>query len=113
MSTLGVTQLMFVDAEVKIDIVYYRNVLLLNSCCLPFVRFLANSSLFTRTVPRHTGHATPSSSWNVTHLYSSRQICGRRIAQTLIRSTQGLGRYAAQNLLDKGQRSGRFEAPSD
>jgi len=32
----------------------------LNSCCLPFVRFLANSSFFSRTVPQHTGHMTPS-----------------------------------------------------
>jgi len=59
----------------------------LNSCCLSFVTFVTNSSFFNGTVPRHTGHVTPSVSLNVTHLHSSRQICGRWIAQTLIRST--------------------------
>jgi len=60
---------------------------LLNSCCLPFVRFLANSSFFSRRVPWHTGHVTLSISLDVTHLHSSHQICGGRIAQTLILST--------------------------
>jgi len=72
LSKLGVTQLMFVDAGVKIVTSCF-----LNSCCLPFVRFLANSSFFSRT-----GHVTPSISQNVTHQHLSRQICGRRIAQT-------------------------------
>jgi len=77
-SKLGITQLMFVDAGVKTIVTSC----FLNSCCLSFVRFLANSLFFSRAVPRHTGHVTPSISWNVTHLHSSRQICGRRIAQS-------------------------------
>jgi len=90
-SKLGVTKLMFVDAGVKIDIAYYRNVLLSQQLLSAIVRFLANSSFFSRTVPRHTGHVTPPVSWNVTHLHSSRQICGRRIAQAVIGLIQGLG----------------------
>jgi len=70
---------MFVDAGVKIDGDDYRNVLL-SQKLLPAIRQISGEFfIFSRTVPRHTGHVTPSISWNVTHLHSSRQICGRRI----------------------------------
>jgi len=51
---------MFVDPESRLTVLTIVKSCFLNSCCLPFVRFLANSSFFSRTVPRHTARDTTS-----------------------------------------------------
>jgi len=82
---------MFVYAGVKTDSAYYHNVLL-SQQLLPVIHQISGKFfIFQQHSAPAPGHVTPSVSWNVTHLHSSRQICGRRIAQTLIESTTRSG----------------------
>ena len=57
-------------------------------CCLPYVRSLANSSSFSKTVPRRTGRARQSTyrllGKTFCRLQSFLQICGRQTAPTSI-----------------------------
>jgi len=57
-STLGCSDLFFVDPGTKVDDQYYQNTLLcfINSYCQPFVVCLATSLLFNRTTLLPTEH---------------------------------------------------------
>jgi len=57
---------MFVDDVVKVDIPYYRNVLL-SQQLLPAIRQISGKFfIFQQDSVRHTGHVTLSVSWNGT-----------------------------------------------
>jgi len=89
---------MFVDAGVKIDIAYYRNVLL-SQQLLSVIRQISDEFLIffqQDSAPAHRAH-------NTIYMYflerDTLAFISPDLVQTLILSTQGLERYAAQNLL--------------
>jgi len=87
-SKLGCTAIHFVEAGVKVNGEYYRNDLL-GRKLLPDVRRLSQDEFFVfqQDGAPHIEHATPSLSWSDRCPTSYLRHCGRRIRQTLVRST--------------------------
>jgi len=81
-SKLGYTSLIFVDPGVKVNVAYYRNVLLLQQL-LPTIRQVSGNFFIFQldSAPSHRA-LRQSVFWNVRHLRLSRQNCGPQTAQT-------------------------------
>ena len=88
-SSLGATELIFIDPGVKINGDYYRNVLLSQQLCQPSERCQAIFLSFNRTALLLIVHLMIRCCSSI-HLCSSLRRCGRRIVQT---STQWTTRY--------------------
>jgi len=81
-----------------------------NSCCLSYVRSLASSLSFTRTVPQRTGHAVRSTSMNAKLLHSflvaTKQpdlspvdsVMLQRVYQTKVLDVPRWGQFASVNV---------------
>ena len=81
-SLLGTTELVFIEPSLKINVAYYRDVLL-GQHFLPAIRSLAGD-LFTYNAPAHRAgdKLTTWSSCLAIHQISSHRCCGRPIALT-------------------------------
>ena len=108
-SKLGYTHLIFVDAGVKINGCYYREVLLTQQL-LPAIRQESGDFfVLQKTVHRRAGHARQSNCCNGRHPHSSHLICGLRIAQISTQQTTRFGDDARLGLPEKSEGRERVE----